>query len=258
MGQIQNSVFISYRHANSPLALAIYQYLDANGFEVFIDYESLKSGDFEQTIIENIKARAHFIIILTPSALDRCNEPEDWLRREIEAAISHKRNIVPILMENFSFDDPNIRKHLTGKLEQLSTYQGLEVPTNFRYFKYAMQELRENFLTATLDTVLHPPSNSTLNISVNIKTAAKKVHPIKQEELASQDWFEKGYIAQEAKEFDNAIRYYSKVIKLNPRLAEPYNNRGSCKAQKGDLDSAIIDFREALRLSPNGWSLFQV
>ena len=62
----------------------------------------LKSGDFETVILENIRARAHFLVLLTPSALERCDDRYDWLRRELEAALENRRNIVPLLLEGFS------------------------------------------------------------------------------------------------------------------------------------------------------------
>ena len=34
-------------------------------------------------ILQNIRARAHSLVLLTPSALERIDEPNDWLRREI-------------------------------------------------------------------------------------------------------------------------------------------------------------------------------
>src|SRR6185503_9034035 len=77
--RIEKTVFISYRRTNLPWSLAIYQDLTKHGFDVFFDYQSIHSGDFEQVIISNIKARAHFIVILTPSALERCDNPSDWL-----------------------------------------------------------------------------------------------------------------------------------------------------------------------------------
>jgi hypothetical protein len=43
---------------------------------VFIDYSGIASGDFEQVILENINARAHFLVLLTPSALERCGDPQ--------------------------------------------------------------------------------------------------------------------------------------------------------------------------------------
>ena len=126
MGRIEKTVFISYRRTNLPWALAIYQNLTHHGYDVFFDYESINSGDFEQIILGNIKARAHFIVILTPSALERCNEPGDWLRREIEAAIEQKRNIVPLFLEGFNFGSPSIAKYLTGKMALLKKYNGFQ------------------------------------------------------------------------------------------------------------------------------------
>src|SRR5688572_7685569 len=115
MGRIEKTVFISYRRANLPWALAIYQDLTYHGYDVFFDYLSIDSGNFERAILENIKARAHFLVILTPSALERCNEPGDWLRREIETAIDEYRNIVPIMLESFDFGSPLVMQALTGK-----------------------------------------------------------------------------------------------------------------------------------------------
>ena len=115
-GRIEKTVFISYRRTNSFMGRAVYQSLTAKGYDVFFDYEGINSGDFEQIILGNLRARAHFLVILTPSALERCSEPGDWLRREIETAIDEKRNIVPLFFEGFSFGTPSITKHLTGSI----------------------------------------------------------------------------------------------------------------------------------------------
>jgi hypothetical protein len=46
-------------------------------------YDGLAGGDFETAILENIKARAHFLVLLTPTALERSGDPEDWMRLKI-------------------------------------------------------------------------------------------------------------------------------------------------------------------------------
>src|ERR1700726_1712861 len=51
--------------------------------------------DFEHVILGNIKAPAHFLVVLTPSALERCDEPADWLRREIETALDIRAILCP-------------------------------------------------------------------------------------------------------------------------------------------------------------------
>jgi len=67
------------RSSSVTVALAVYQYLTSQKYDVFFDFSSLSSGDFEQIIVSNIRARAHFILVLTPTALDRCSQPGDWL-----------------------------------------------------------------------------------------------------------------------------------------------------------------------------------
>ena len=131
MGRIEKTVFISYRRTNLPWALFIYQNLTMNDYDVFFDYLSIDSGNFEKVILDNIRARAHFIVILTPSALDRCKEPGDWLRREIETAIDERRNIVPLRMESFDFGSQPIKEILTGKLSLLGNYNGLRIPADY-------------------------------------------------------------------------------------------------------------------------------
>lgn len=107
------------------------------------------------------------MLILTPTALDRCSEPGDWLRRETKLAIDEKRNIVPLLFRGFKFRGSSKSKLLkwlrlgkpdvlTGKLKNLSRYNGLNVHED--YFEEAMQRVRTQFLSKPLDTVLHPVS----------------------------------------------------------------------------------------------------
>ena len=72
-------VFRSYRRTNAPWALAVFKDLTSHGYDVFFDFTGLASDDFE--ILENIRARVHFIVLLTPSALEACSRPDDRLRR---------------------------------------------------------------------------------------------------------------------------------------------------------------------------------
>jgi lipoprotein NlpI len=291
MKRIRKTVFICYRRTNFWWALAIYQHLTQQGFDVFFDHLSIHSGDFEQVILESIKARAHFIIVLTPSALDRCGDPDDWLRREIETALATKRNIVPVMFEDFYFSKPALAQHLPGKLALLKRYNGLRV--HAEYFEEAMTRLREKYLNVPLDAVLHPLSVSAQQ-AVKTQQAAVKVAPIvKENDLTAEEWFERGYEATDPNEqihcfteairlqpddgiayryrgnvhknkgdLDAALKDYSEAIRLNsieypeysveyPDLSHVYNNRGNVHKNKGDLDAALKDYSEAIRLQPD-------
>jgi formylglycine-generating enzyme required for sulfatase activity len=172
MARIEKTVFISYRRADVYTALAVYENLKDQGYDIFFDYRSISSGDFEQIIASNIRARAHFLLILTQTALDRCNEPGDWLRREIELAIDEKRNIIPLFFKGFRFGTPAVSETLTGKLKNLSRYNGLNVHED--YFDEAMQRLRTQYLNIPLETVLHPVSTEVQRVVRAEQIAADK------------------------------------------------------------------------------------
>ena len=246
MSRIEKTVFISYRRTNFFGALAIYQDLTQHGYDVFFDFQGIASGDFEQVILENIRARAHFLVLLTPSALERCGDPGDWLRREIETALEARRNIVPLMLEGFDFSTPSIASQLTGQLALLRRYNALDVPA--RYFAAAMSYLREKYLNAALYSVPHPASAPAQQAAEAQQAAAGAAPAVGQEELTAQTWFEKGFNAADPNE---KIRCYTEAIRLKPDFAEAYNNRGNARADKGDLDGALADYAEMLRLKPD-------
>jgi hypothetical protein len=172
MARIEKTVFVSYRRANFGWALAIFKDLTQHGYDVFIDYDGLASGNFETAILENVKARAHFLVLLTPTALERCSDPEDWMRREIEEAIASRRNIVPVMLEGFSFGTLAVAGQLIGKLKGLKKYNGLEIPG--AYFDPAMERLRKKFLNVPVHAVLHSPSVSARQAATEQKDRAGK------------------------------------------------------------------------------------
>ena len=244
---IEKTVFISYRRTNLPWALAIYQELTHHGYDVFFDYQSIDSGNFEKVILENIKSRAHFLVILTPSALEKCKEPGDWLRREIETAMDEKRNIVPLMLESFDFGSPLVTQYLTGKLSTLNTYNGLRVYSE--YFLDAMDRLRERYLNVTLTDIALPLINTeTRAITKRLKLAASGAATVEKDQLTAQEWFERGYVFWEAQNFDEAIRCYTEGICLKADSPDVYYNRGIARQDKGDLDGAIKDYTQSIEL----------
>lgn len=248
MGHIEKTVFISYRRTNLPWALCIYQNLTMHGFDVFFDYQSIDSGNFEKVIIENIKARAHFLVVLTPTALDRLKEPNDWLRREIETAINEKRNIVPLMLESFDFGSPLAKHALTGKLETLSTFNGLKIYSE--YFFEAMDKLRERYLKVEVGNIT-TLNNEVQGITETQQIAASEAPQVEKDELSAQEWHERGVVFAESGNYDEAIRCYDEAIRLKPEVLIVHLSRGVALRLKGDLNSAINAFSEIIRINPN-------
>src|SRR5262245_34571771 len=101
-----NSVFISYRRdVGGLLALALHQALTARDVDAFYDIESIRAGQFDSIILNQIAARPYFVLVLTPGSLERCRDHGDWVHREIEHALLTKRVIVPAFTPNFEFSD---------------------------------------------------------------------------------------------------------------------------------------------------------
>lgn len=97
-------IFISYRRVGgADKARTIKAELELQGFHVFLDFDELKDGVFDQRIIHAIESAPIFMMILTPHALDRCMDEQDWVRREIEYAIAQQKHVVPVNADR-SFD----------------------------------------------------------------------------------------------------------------------------------------------------------
>jgi len=251
MERVEKTVFLSYRRTNIPWALAVYHNLTQHGYDVFFDYKGIAAGDFEQVILGNIKASAHFLVLLTPSALERCGEPGDWLRREIETALETQRNVVPLMLENFDFGAPAIAGQLTGKLAGLRKYNGLDVPAG--YFDEAMERLRNRYLNVPLTAVLRPATSFARQAAREQKHAADAAPAVEKKELTAQQWFERGFAATH---HDEKIRFYTEAIRLKPNYAEAFYNRGIARAATGDVDGALKDYGEAIRLKPDDADAF--
>ena len=78
-------VFVSYRRSNgSQLASLLKVHLQLRGFSVFIDVERLEAGKFDNNLLQSIRQAKHFLLVLTPKALERCiqdTECKDWVHR---------------------------------------------------------------------------------------------------------------------------------------------------------------------------------
>lgn len=63
--------------------------------------------------------------------------------------------------------------------------------------------------------------------------------------------FKNSYQYVKTKDYDHAIEELTKVIQLNKKHYQAYNNRGSMWVEKGEYDKAILDYTEAIRVEPN-------
>ena len=51
-------------------------------------------------------------------------------------------------------------------------------------------------------------------------------------------------------QYDQTITDYTMALKIDPRYAEAYSNRGVAYGRKGQYDQGIIDYNRGLEINP--------
>jgi tetratricopeptide (TPR) repeat protein len=246
----QKTVFISYRRDPSRyLVRAMYENMLRHGYEpddVFFDIESIASGEFGGIILNQIAARPHFIIVLAEGTLDRCVDPKDWLRQEIEYALTLGRNIVPIYVDGFTLK--GMDQYLPGKLIQLKEFNALLF--NSYYFPEAMERLRTRFLQTPVAGIIIPTPATEQKI---VQELIEKViaEPIPTDiELNAEQYFRRANTSFAKRDYETAIQDFTEALHFNPEYIAAYNNRGLAYFRSNNYDLAIADYTQALSLDP--------
>ena len=52
-------------------------------------------------------------------------------------------------------------------------------------------------------------------------------------------------------DLEEALQDYDEAIRLKPDYALAFNNRGDARRAKGDIDGALQDYEQAIRLKPD-------
>lgn len=100
----QHLAFISYRREQgSEVARIVQTEMARRGFSCFLDVKDLKAEHFANRLLKEIEQAPNFILVLAPNSLDRCNNDDDWLRREIAHALKNHKHIIPLMLNNFQF-----------------------------------------------------------------------------------------------------------------------------------------------------------
>ena len=125
--QSKYQIFISYRRdGGEDLARLLEYKLTDRGFKVFFDVESLRSGAFNKALFEKIAECTDVVVVLPPHGLDRCSDPNDWVRLEISRALELNKNVIPIMMRNFTFPET-----LPEDIDNLRNMNGINASNEF-------------------------------------------------------------------------------------------------------------------------------
>lgn len=133
-------IFISYRRSSYESANLIVTKLRMAGYSVFFDLETMRSGKFNVQLYDVIDNCKDFLVVLPPGALDRCVNEDDWVRLEICRAMEGNKNIIPVMLNGFTWPTP-----MPVGLEELCDYQALTAGS-VEYFDLSMERLQKRYL----------------------------------------------------------------------------------------------------------------
>jgi tetratricopeptide (TPR) repeat protein len=215
----RNSVFISYRHMDTWEAAALIRVLLHERFketDIFWDIESIDPGDDWQKAIEDTYARCKALIaVIGPewtgtdsSGSGRAiDNPNDWLRREIEAAVARGILILPVLVNEAEMPRPD---ELPPSLAPLTNHQAVS--------------LRRDDHRSQIDRLI------------------RKLEPVLEPAVDRSDQlYQLGEFDAAKKAIELAIASGHPEV-----LPQAYNRLGVIKGQEGDAGGAEAAFRSAI------------
>ena len=123
-----SGVFISYRHDGGfETAILLAYRLGKDGYKVFFDKTSMRSGEFDKQLFLNIDEASDFVVILDHNVFKSTLEngmqikDDDWLPRELAYAIKKGKNIIPVKLPGFS--EKEIKDKLPEDIRDVFRYQ---------------------------------------------------------------------------------------------------------------------------------------
>lgn len=160
-----NDIFISYRRLDEQgnisgrdQARLIAKQLQLEGYRVFFDYSEIHDDEFDKAIIPAVENCKVFILVLTKDALNRCANNDDWVREEIETALSSGCKIVNVTPDNTFNGWPS---NLPSSIEKIKKNQISDIQFG-QLFEVSIKKLIEDRIEQVISR--HDISHSTNGI----------------------------------------------------------------------------------------------
>jgi CHASE2 domain-containing sensor protein len=124
----RGSVFISYRREDAATALWLASELRAASYDVYLDVERLRPGDYwSEKLLEEVRGSEMLIPIISNRTFHAEVSSGDFLLREIGVALEQGKKIVPVLVDGFQwsrFFDSHPAGDIREELRSLARIQG--------------------------------------------------------------------------------------------------------------------------------------
>ncbi len=118
------------------------------------------------------------------------------------------------------------------------------------------EELRENVLSLCLTGYSSKNSAYMVVVPVQWDSSSTSIEIAQHTSDRASAEFHRALAFDGKGNYDEAIGHYTESIRLNPRQAVVYSNRGNAYHQKGQFRQAMRDYNKAIALDPNDPSAY--
>ncbi|MCB9171778.1 MAG: SUMF1/EgtB/PvdO family nonheme iron enzyme [Ardenticatenales bacterium] len=217
------NLFISYRRKSWPFTQSLARDLaQAINADIFVDIDSIDEANFEQSILRHLRAADALLLVISEDTFsDRIHNKDDWVRRELEIALSLDKPIILVALDGRL---PPATDKLPASLHELPKMQAIFFYPD--YWQPAIDKLAA-FL-ATVTTAKPTTRRSTMTAPSG--TAAKDVmRTISADEVEQTDavpiedpspskTFFEALRALETENFDKAIFLLEELSRVGFRV----------------------------------------
>lgn len=238
MSKASEGIFICHVGGARQRALAIYQHLVQRGCDAFVG--SPREGG-EALARANIRARSHFLLLLTPSF----GHGDRRALAEVKLALETERNIVPLVFNGFPLDSPATAPY-PGLIRRLRRLQPLTVSSE--YFLPAMDRLQLRLMGDSRSVPCATMAEADRRATRGRQRELDQVPRIAADQRLAEEWYELGCLPGKDRE---GRRYcLTRALEHDPERAEAWCRRGVLWLASGFPERAIGDLEQAIRRAP--------
>lgn len=144
MNNRKPKIFLSYRRKESlDLANRVEEALIRRSYTVFLDQKNMRTGRFDEQLLDAIKTHDFFVVILTTDTFCGRDSAKDWVLEEINTALESKptNRIIPLIDDRIDFNDIETPASYKETFDRLGQIQSLKISNE--YFDASMEKLSQ-------------------------------------------------------------------------------------------------------------------
>lgn len=243
-------IFVSYRRKSGYFMHSVIRDLRAKmpESEFFVDFASIDSADFGESIRRHLTQSNCFLLMLTAETLapERLSDPNDWIRYEVRLALEHG---LPIIQVSDGTLLPR-KDQLPEDIQALVEREGRDIP--IRFWDAAIQEL-VNLIYKVIDNPPAPVQTRSLPNRAEPQSSADPEQDLNDAiELYERREYEKALPLLERLEATNykpaSVKQYLKKARRGIQVRKQYEDIATLSKSSNMLKEACrewLKFRAA-------------